>query len=653
MNKKTKIFILLFFLIIVLFSCFSISNNKEIASVRSDKQLKQFYEENNYGDNFTLPEKILLLPFSILYDDYYVYDYGPHSQWNTVDYVEDGAPVRNVADAEANSATNKDYSKTNIQVEGVDEADIIKTDGDYIYSISDSNVVITNVKDPANIKIESKINENIPEDLILYKDKLVVVSTNAGRYYYDRNTIVSVYDISDKSNPKKVKSFELYEPYYTTRCIDNKLYIFSSGYLREKDDKIVRDYKEDNQVKKLDLDKIKYLKDSSSNIQTLIAEVDLDNLDKKIDLNSYLIDISNAYISENNIYLSNQKYNNDSIKPLDLFGFKGIFVVFEDIDYSYDRTTTIYKFNINKDKGVLYKTKSDIDGITINQYSMDEKDGNLRIALEGNKGTRIAILDDNLHLLGETESVAENEQMRSSRFVGDKAYLVTYRNTDPLFVVDLSDVKNPKILGELKIPGYSTYLHPYDDTHLIGIGIDTEERITRNNEGEVISSWAVVTGMKMSLFDVSDVNNPKQISQTTIGDSRTVSAVLTNPKALLFSKEKELIAIPVNNYQEDFIIEDAEDVDDYDDIEDDFVNYKKPYVSEGYFVYNINLENGFNLKGVITHEKSESKYSYNNSKLLRGLYIEDNLYTVSEGAIKVNKLDNLDEISKISLKGDK
>ena len=647
MKRKYNIVILLLIIIVLVFSCSLFPRNNDIASVKSEDQLLHFSKSSNYyREDFNLFEKILMLPFSVFYNDSYIYDVQP--QWGDVNVVdEDASGVVYSTD----SVSSKDYSKTNIQVQGVDEADIVKTDGDYIYSLSNNDVVITNVKDPANIKVESKINEKIPEDLILYKDKLVIISTNNGHDYGENNTIVSIYDISDKANPKKIKSFELYEPYYTTRCIDNKLYVFSSGYLREKNDKVVRDYKEDNKVKELSLNKIKYLKDSPDNIQTLIAEVDLNDLDKEIDLNSYLIDISNGYISENNIYLINEEYNhNENVKPFDLFGPKGIFVVFEDFEFSYDEVTTIYKFNINKDKGVSYSTKTDIDGSTINQYSMDEKDGNLRIALDSSEGSRIAILDDKLHLLGETENVAPDEEMRATRFVGDKAYLVTYETTDPLFVVDLSNVKDPKILGELKIPGYSTYLHPYDDTHLIGIGVETEEIINRDEFGEVISSRSIVTGMKMSLFDVSDVNNPKQLAQTTIGDSRTVSAVLTNPKALLFSKEKELIAIPVNNYQEDFSIEDYEDGDD---ITEAFVDYNKPYISEGYFVYNINLEDGFKLKGVINHEKSELTRYNRNSKLLRGLYIEDDLFTVSEEAIKVNKLDNLDEISKLSLKGDK
>lgn len=234
--------------------------------------------------------------------------------------------------------------------------------------------------------------------------------------------------------------------------------------------------------------------------------------------------------------------------------------------------------------------------------------------------------------------------------MNNKLYLVTYRTMDPLFVIDLSDEKQPKVLGELKIPGYSTYLHPYDENHLIGIGMETKETVRRNSYGKVTSTTSSIIGMKMALFDVSDVKNPIQISSTVIGDRRTTSAILTNPKALLFSKEKELIAIPVNNYSEDFEISSSND--SYSSMVNSYTDYEKPHVAEGYFVYNINIEDGFKLKGVITHEKITDKesYSYNYSKLLRGLYIDNNIYTVSETAIKVNNLDTLKLISELKIK---
>ena len=643
MKKIFKSICLIIFILVLVFIYFITTSDNTIRSVKSDKELLELYDNNYNYENMSFIERLVMLPFSIFYPDSHIV-YNTKGQY--IDVIEDAEMSGTVS----KNASSKDYSKTNIQVENVDEADIIKTDGDYIYSISESKVIITNVNDPNNIIIETTIDDSgIPNDLILYNNKLVVIASNDNVNYYKGNTLVKVYDITKKGKPKLEKSFELYEPYYTSRCIDGRLYVFSSGMLRKEKNKISRTYKEDNEKKELDFNNIKYISDNRNNIQTLIGEINLNNLDNNLRLSSYLMNVSNAYISEESIYLLNSNYNYDGyIDITKLFGFKGVFGIFDDeYDYSYEEKTKIYKFDISKN-GVKYKTNTEVEGHTINQYSLDEKDGNLRVALEGNDGTRIEVLDKNLKLLGKTDSVAEDEKMYSSRFIGDKAYFVTYRNTDPLFVIDLSDSKNPKVMGELKVPGYSTYLHPYDDTHLIGIGMETQENIIRDSDGKVISTGVSITGMKMSLFDVSDINNPKQIAKTTIGDRRTVSAILSNPKALLFSKEKNLIAIPVNNYDEDFIVEDSEEVES--EIES-YVSYSKPNISEGYFVYNIDLENGFKLKGIINHEKTNNDYYYyRSSKLLRGLYIEDNLYTVSESAIKVNALEDLKEISSINIK---
>lgn len=651
MKKRNQILSIVLIIVMLISSICIYNSQSEIKTIKSEKQLKQIY--NSEGD-IPFITKVFTLPFSLLFNDNY--SYRGRKYYNSYDIVEE-AQTNDVTKTTGSNSTSRDYSKTNIQVEGVDEADIIKTDGNYIYSISENNVIITNAKDAENIVIESKINTEsaVPNDLLLYNDKLVVFltstnsNTNVTRYYSsNQNTKVEIYDVKDAKNPKLIKSFELNEPYYTTRCIDGKLYVFSKGYLKEKNDKIDRSYKEDNKTKELELKNIKYIKNNIYDVQTLIAELDLNNIGD-IRLNSYLIDISNAYVSKDNIYLLDQDYNYNKVSVSSLFSLKGVFGLFESVEQDYDNSTHIYKFNIDKKKGVSLKVSTTIKGKIINQYSVDEKDENLRIALESDNGTRIAILDKKLNLLGETDSVAEGERMYASRFMGDKAYLVTYRNTDPLFVVDLTDVRNPQILGELKIPGYSTYLHPYDETHLIGIGMDTEEHVNRDNDGKVLSTWVTVNGMKMCLFDVSDINNPKEIAKTTIGDSRTVSAILTNPKALLFSKEKNLLAIPVNNYTEDFEIEASTS---YEDEINNYTSYNKTRVSEGYFVYDVNLEDGFNLKGVITHDAATTTntyYYYYKSKLLRGLYIDNDLYTVSENSIKVNKLDDLTEISSIKI----
>ena len=650
MKKGVKVFIVIL-LIAIIIAVITIVCNKddtELKTVKSKQELLKIYE----GDNSDLQEllaRIFCMPFSMFYHNYDVIEKVDNT-WSI------GIDSASSTESSSSSSNTKDYSTTNIQVENVDEADIVKTDGDYIYSISEDNVIITDVKDPKQPKVVATIqseDDDIPEDIILYKDKLVVISTKGNqtqRYYYNNrmNTVVKIYNITSREKPVLTKSYEMYEPYYTSRCIDNVLYVISSGNLRKEDDEIVVGYNEDNMEKEMSIDKIKYLKDVKTTKQTLISTVDLNNETADIKLDSYLMNISNAYVSENAIYLLNQKYNNDSKIPIKLlFGFKGVFGLedYYEMDSESGYYTEIYKFDIKEN--VEYKAKTKVKGKTINQYSLDEKDNHLRIALYDNDGSRVAIFDEDLKQIGISDNVAKGEKMYSSRFIGDKVYFVTYKTIDPLFVMDLSNETKPKVLGKLKIPGYSTYLHPYDENHIIGIGMETKEIINRNSNGKVISTTAKVVGMKMALFDVSNVNSPVQISSVVIGDSRTTSAILTNPKALLFSKEKSLIAIPVNNYSQDFEVTSS---NNYETMINNYTKYSKPYNAEGYFVYNINVQDGFKLKGVITHEKTNATYYYSNSKLLRGLYIDNNLYTVSETMIKVNELDSLKAVGELKLK---
>ena len=650
MKKGVKVFIVIL-LIAIIIAVITIVCNKddtELKTVKSKQELLKIYE----GDNSDLQEllaRIFCMPFSMFYHNYDVIEKVDNT-WSI------GIDSASSTESSSSSSNTKDYSTTNIQVENVDEADIVKTDGDYIYSISEDNVIITDVKDPKQPKVVATIqseDDDIPEDIILYKDKLVVISTKGNqtqRYYYNNrmNTVVKIYNITSREKPVLTKSYEMYEPYYTSRCVDNVLYVISSGNLRKEDDEIVVGYNEDNMEKEMSIDKIKYLKDVKTTKQTLISTVDLNNETADIKLDSYLMNISNAYVSENAIYLLNQKYNNDSKIPIKLlFGFKGVFGLedYYEMDSESGYYTEIYKFDIKEN--VEYKAKTKVKGKTINQYSLDEKDNHLRIALYDNDGSRVAIFDEDLKQIGISDNVAKGEKMYSSRFIGDKVYFVTYKTIDPLFVMDLSNETKPKLLGKLKIPGYSTYLHPYDENHIIGIGMETKEVINRNSNGKVISTTAKVVGMKMALFDVSNVNSPVQISSVVIGDSRTTSAILTNPKALLFSKEKSLIAIPVNNYSQDFEVTSS---NNYETMINNYTKYGKPYNAEGYFVYNINVQDGFKLKGVITHEKTNATYYYSNSKLLRGLYIDNNLYTVSETMIKVNELDSLKAVGELKLK---
>lgn len=253
MRKKLKIAIISILIIIffiIAFLLFS-NDNTELKTIKSDKELSKIYD----SDDPTIKDlfiNIVTMPFSLLVNSPYYYSYTNTKTMNSAELSIDSITAGDssaFSDNSEKTSSSKDYSTTNIQVENVDEADITKTDGDYIYSISNSNVIITNVINPENIKIEATIKSNdgsVPEDLILYKNELVVISTKntsstSYSYYYNynnsSNTIVKIYNISTKSKPTLVKSYELYESYYTSRCINNKLYVIASGNLREENDK--------------------------------------------------------------------------------------------------------------------------------------------------------------------------------------------------------------------------------------------------------------------------------------------------------------------------------------------------------------------------------------------------------------------------------
>ncbi len=638
--------------------------NSDFASIKSEKQLEEIYN-SRYEEESNMPMLLATMPYSLMIRGSLLprYDksYGVMDNTIGLDISKSESATDSINSVNSNSSTSlsmKDYSTTNIQVENVDEADITKTDGNYIYSISEDKVVITNVTNPEELKVETKIESQedyVPEDLILYGEKLVVISTHY-ESYNKRDTMVSIYDISNKFEPKKVEEYSMYAKYYTSRCINGKLFVISSSKLRKEDDRIVTYYNENNRQKEIELERIKYLEGMESKDQTLISSIDLNKMGN-VKMSMYLFNVENAYISENSIYLLNSDYKYNKYAFLDymkVLAKKGVIgyvkeLIDGDLISEYGEYTTIYKFEILEDGSLQYKNKTEEKGATINQFSLDEFNENLRVALSGSEGSRIVVFDKKLNKIGETENLSKGEKMYSTRFMGNKAYMVTYKNTDPLYVIDLSNPSTPEVLGKLKIPGYSTYLHPYDENHLIGIGMQTEEKVYKDSQGRVTSTTAVITGMKMALFDISDVNNPKQISQTIIGDRRTTSAILTNHKALLFSKEKGILAIPVNSYPSDFEIN--SDTTDINSMVKAYSNYGKKYTKEGYFVYNINLEDGIKLKGIINHDKtSVSNYYYSTSRLIRGIWIENNLFTISEDMIKVNNLEDLSQIAELNIK---
>lgn len=565
-----------------------------------------------------------------------------------------------------NRATD-DYSTTNIQVAGVDEADTVKTDGQYIYTISStqnsgyyyygssqqtSNNVYIISADPQNAKVVSKItldNNTLPLGLFLSQDnsKLVVLASKYQTYsasssnlmimpyYRDTSTTINVYDISNKANPVLARNFTVSGSYFNSRMIGNYIYAVTSqnAYVYNNDVTVPAVYS-GGKAYGASPTSIYYADMNQSNYYSFTSFYGInlqDDHQQPTNMTVLMSGASTMYVSQSNIYVAYPNWVNGS-----------------DI-------TTIYRVKINGSQ-LTFEAQGSVPGNTINQYAMDEYDGNLRIATNlwqsvarsGVFGTQqssqvnnIYVLNQNLTTVGKLEGLAQGENLHSVRFMGDKCYLVTFIKTDPLFVIDLSQPANPRVLGELKIPGYSDYLHPYDATHLIGVGKDAVDAEQGN--------FAWYQGLKLSLFDVSNVNNPVQLANFTIGDRGTDSAALTDPKAFLFDKAKGLLVIPVNLA----LVSDAnkqQGSSAYGDM-----------VWQGAYVFSLTADRGFTLKGTVTHLNSTllnnkgqltSSMDYYNSQsqwITRALYIGNTLYTVSNGEVKLNSLTDMTQIAQINL----
>ncbi len=515
------------------------------------------------------------------------------------------------------------YSTTNIQVAGVDEADIVKVnDNGYIYTLSGNAVYILKAYPPVHAKIVSKIGleDLYPIGLFVNGDKLVVLASKYsfpaiyGRYYVaDIKTFVKVYDIKVPESPTLLRDLSFSGSYFDSRMIGNFVYfvVSEAAYLIN-ETLHLPEINSDGEVMQIAPAEIRYYNTTEDYYQyTTFVAINMQNITQPpVYLTIMLGGTCNMYVSLRNIYVT----------------FR---------DWSWDGNTTIYRIRV-QGSNLTCEARGTVSGHERNQFSMDEYSDYFRIETTTwtpNWGiqTNLYVLDMNLSVIGRLEGLAPGENFHSARFMGNRAYFVTFKKTDPLFVIDLSQPTKPSVLGELHIPGYSDYLHPYDETHLIGIGKHTVEA----DEGY----FAWYQGIKISLFDVTDVKNPTQIANYTIGDRGTDSPVLEDHKAFLFDKEKSLLVIPVSVAKVD---------------ESKYPEGVPPYISgeivwQGAYVFNISLAKGLLPIGNITHLSGGMSVYDTSYHVKRSLYIEDVLYTISDKKIKMNSLEDLHLINEIEL----
>ncbi len=576
--------------------------------------------------------------------------------------------------ASDSAVTAPDYSQTNVQVKGVDEADIVKTDGKYIYMVSYNKLVIAKAypSNEAKILSETELKGFNPQELFIDDDKVLIFGSSSYEYpvveakskaeiarpgigyypYYLPLMSLKLIDVKDKENPEIVREVDFEGNYLTSRKIGSFVYFVINNYPRyyimEKNVDVeeiiprVRDDKANNEfVPSVGCSSVRYFEPIVANNFITVAAFDMDDEDSEINKEVILGSGQNVYASQENLYVAEVDYG---------YAYRG----FPEVDSEFPKEkTNVHKFSLN-DGEINYLDNGVALGRILNQFSMDEYKGNFRIATtignvwdENKKSSNnVYVFDEEMNLIGELEGLAPGEKIYSTRFMGDRGYMVTFKKVDPLFVIDLKDPENPEVLGKLKIPGFSDYLHPYDEDHIIGVGKDTVEAEENLKENRGID-FAWYQGLKLAIFDVSDVENPKQMHVELIGDRGTHSDVLSDHKAFLFDRERNLLVLPVN-----LAILDKSKYSgklqgfEYGD-----------FVFQGAYVYDINLEDGFKLKGRITHYddedvfKKSGYYFYGNDyNVKRSLYIDNILYTISDGKIKLNDLSDLEEIKELKIK---
>lgn len=554
------------------------------------------------------------------------------------------------------SASGPSYSTTNIQVAGVDEADVVKTDGYYIYLISNSkNGVFIIDANPENASVVSKISFDRNTSLAgIYlnnnSSKLAVLGSSYAlrtetttywngsgqqsfvhEYYVpqDVESFVNIYDISNKTYPVLARHFAVSGSYFNSRMINDYVYTIISQPVRVVNQTVelpvVCAGTERLTISPSSVYYVDRGEDSYYNYYTFTSIIGLsinNDVQQAANLTVMMGGASNLYVSTNNIYITYPGVSTSSV-------WSGPSA----------STTEVHRITISANT-LSFGAKETIPGTVLNQYSMDEYNGYFRIATtsrrDGVLQNNVYVLDADLNTVGKLEGLAQGESLHSARFMGDRCYLVTFKKTDPLFVIDLGKPDTPKVLGELKIPGYSDYLHPYDETHLIGVGKETEAAA----QGD----FAWYQGLKLSLFDVSNVSNPVQLARVVIGDRGTDSEALSNPKAFLFDYNRNLVVVPVNLAQINKTLNEPSP-STYGD-----------FVWQGAYVFKVTLAGGFELRGNITHiEQSASSGEASLLKnstywITRALYIDSNLYTISDGLVKVNSLDDLTEVNQVNLK---
>ena len=509
---------------------------------------------------------------------------------------EESAQSDMMADTSAKSATES-YSETNVRQEGVDEGDVVKTDGAYLYVLEDSGQEVA-IIDTRNQRMEKISSVTVGADYYIHEfyladdmKKLVMVCSRSmisedGDIYPTAkgtwNTQVTeaiTYDIQDVESPKEDGRVSQSGSYSSSRVADGHLYLFSEYYvgmdfeLYENEPRSYVPLINGDIIKEQD---VLLPPVEKANMYEVITSIDFDNPGEIKDSKAIFSDGGDIYVSNDNIYFYEMEWQ-----------------------YADQNVTTVRKIAYGNGE-LTAKAQGKFDGYLNDSFSIDEYDGNLRVVTTTGDTNSVYVLNEELEIIGSIEGLAEDERVYSARFMGDTGYFVTFRETDPLFSVDLSDPEKPKILGALKIPGFSEYLHFYGENCLLGIGMNVEEETQ------------ITDGVKLSMFDISDKADVKE-EDTYILKNVYGTDIFYDYKAVLVDAERNLIG---------------------------FAGYTQG--GQNYYLFAYDKEDGFLCN-------MEEEINGSGARGARGVYIGDVLYVVNGNIIESYSLLDYKKIDDIIL----
>jgi inhibitor of cysteine peptidase len=559
--------------------------------------------------------------------------------------VNGGLPVEfggQVMALTASITSAPSFTGTNVQVQGVDEPDRVKTDGTHLFVSTQNSVAVINAYPPNSTVILSTLRFKSMNvlGLEIAQSRLMVIG--------QQNSAVPtvqllLYDTTDLSSPKMMQNVSIAGFYVAARLADGYVYavIQQPSYIfnSQGNATAMMPMVSEHGVKtQLAPSAVYYVPiPTQVSYYTMIPSISMATGDETI-VSALTGPSANVYVSASNIYVVYTNY-------LDLYdadGIPGDFysggVITPQIVAQAQNSTVL---RASYASGVVTVTKAGVvPGTVLNQFSMDEFGGYFRIAtsrfamVNGAATTSddVYVLDQNMNQVSALRNMAPGENIYAVRFVGQIGYVVTFEQVDPLFVISFKDVSNPVVLSALKVSGYSDYLHPLPGGYLIGVGKDA---VPASN-----GDFAYYLGLKLSLFRVFDNGTSVQTAKLLIGDRGTDSPVLSDHLAFTFDSTRNITVIPLTLYK----------VSGNQTSSSGYPPYGDP-VWQGAYVIKV-IPSGFDVLGNVTQYPAGQNFGDSpngNLSIDRSVIIGDYLYTVSQGEVMVSTLASFSTVATVQL----